>query len=222
MSESFAQLIARMRAEADAAVEPSVGTPRAAKVRDVRMNLWQAARVPPRLATAKLEHLEANIKAGLASWLDADSGDILTLLGKVGTGKSYAAVAVAREVILRIDEADLLARRAYAPSPVLFVSWVDLLASVRAFNRGDDPVGSAAGFRGCLIVDDLGAAAATDFAKEQLFRLIDSRYRDCLRTVLTADLEVAVLGDKLGDRVASRMLSGTVLKIQGSDRRLSK
>jgi DNA replication protein DnaC len=73
-----------------------------------------------------------------------------------------------------------------------------------------------------LIIDDLGAEKLTDYVIQAWYSIIDYRYSNMLPTVITSNLSVAELAVRFGDRIASRIASGNVLTLRGSDRRLEK
>lgn len=74
-----------------------------------------------------------------------------------------------------------------------------------------------------LIVDDIGAEQVTDWVRERMISLIHSRYSNGLCTIYTSNLSPEELREKLGDRVASRVLgSSTEVEITGGDWRLEK
>jgi DNA replication protein DnaC len=209
--------------------------------RCIRRNMWHAAQIPKRLQGARFADLDAATQAAVGLWIDDPDAALLTFTGAVGSGKTHAAVATVHESIARmpddavfkacyICERDRIARMRDDELSALglrwpvasFVSWPDALADVREFRKDEDPAGRLAAFDGILLLDDLAAGAATDFGRETLYRIIDKRWRDGLRLVTTADVAPKALAERLGDRIASRLLSGTVLKIQGGDRRLTR
>lgn len=66
-----------------------------------------------------------------------------------------------------------------------------------------------------LVLDDLGAEHTTDWARGQVFKLVDYRYANRLPLVVTSNSNP----EKWGDRLASRVLRGTVLSCEGGDYR---
>lgn len=56
-----------------------------------------------------------------------------------------------------------------------------------------------------LIIDDLGAAKASDWTEEITYRLINRRYNYELPTLITTNLPIRDLRAYLGDRVTSRL-----------------
>lgn len=60
-----------------------------------------------------------------------------------------------------------------------------------------------------LVLDDLGAGQYTDWAADSLYRIIDARWSNDRPTIATTNLLAEELRDVIGDRIASRMASGT-------------
>ncbi|GAB4334815.1 MAG: hypothetical protein Kow0010_22050 [Dehalococcoidia bacterium] len=127
----------------------------------------------------------------------------LVFAGSSGTGKTHLAAAVANE-------------RIQLGQPVLFMSVPDLLDHLRAgYDATDEELRYERLFEQVrqaplLILDDIDAAAPTDWAKEKLFQIVNGRYNEVLPTVFTCarrpeDLEDRRLSTRLCDEVVSRV-----------------
>ncbi|MFF9785053.1 ATP-binding protein [Streptomyces nigrescens] len=138
-------------------------------------------------------------------------GPSLLLIGRTGRGKTWQAYGAIRSLLARgIDvrweattAADLYADM--RPSSGLDAEWM-----LRRLMR--TPL---------LLLDDLGAAKTTEWTEELTYRLINQRGIHQLPTLITSNLRVSDLRDKLGDRVASR-ITGMVsqqLAFKGPDLR---
>lgn len=57
-----------------------------------------------------------------------------------------------------------------------------------------------------LIFDDLGSATNTEWQKEMILELIDNRYSDCKKTLITTNFNALELKNHLGERTSSRIL----------------
>lgn len=161
---------------------------------------WWLAQVPPMYADASWGDLDASQRF---DWPE-DSLN-LVLAGGVGTGKTHTAYALGHA----------FARRGQW---VRAVTVVDLLAAFRP--DGDHGLVRAAQACHVLILDDLGATKATDFAVEQMTALLDLRIREGRRTIVTTndtetDLEAA-WGGRFVDRLRYRR---TVKVFTGESRR---
>ena len=56
-----------------------------------------------------------------------------------------------------------------------------------------------------LALDDIGAARVTGWAQERLFEILNHRYNERRRTVLTTNLGAAELEERLGDLIVARI-----------------
>lgn len=127
----------------------------------------------------------------------------LVFAGASGTGKTHLAAAIANERIQR-------------GQPVLFMSVPDLLDHLRAgYDASDEELSYERVFEQVrqaplLVLDDIDAAAPTDWAREKLFQIVNGRYNETLPTVFTSarapeDLDDRRLATRLGDAAVSRV-----------------
>ena len=78
---------------------------------------------------------------------------------------------------------------------------------------------------GLLVLDDIGAERATDWAVEQLTRLVDRRVADGLPIVCTSNLPLGRLGEAWGGMPGERLVSRLAgacerIEVTGDDWRL--
>ena len=135
----------------------------------------------------------------------------LLFWGDVGTGKSYAAACIANALLeMRI--------------PVLMTNFSKMLNQMGGLYSEErfSYISSLSGFS-LLIIDDLGIERSTDYAKEQVYSIIDERYKSGLPVVVTTNLTIEDLRCpmQLADaRIYSRILEMcTPVHVAGSDRR---
>lgn len=123
------------------------------------------------LARAYVENWEENEQLGKG----------LLLWGNVGTGKSYLAGCIANALLDR-------------GVAVLMTNFSRLLNRLTDFSAGDKNayIQSLNAYR-LLIVDDLGVERGSDFVKEQVFQIVDSRYRTGLPMIVTTNLPLSHL-----------------------------
>ena len=103
-------------------------------------------------------------------------GKGLLLYGHCGTGKTYAACEVANALI----------DKGYS---VLVTNFARVLNSLQgAYEKQDyiDSINSNA----LLVLDDLGIERDTPFAREQVYNIIDARYRAGLPMIITTNLKM--------------------------------
>lgn len=118
----------------------------------------------------------------------------LVMVGPVGCGKTHLAYGIAG-ACLRED------------IPVFAGTSADILSSLRArYDKGDfDTIFEQVRNVGVLVIDDLGAERATEWAKEKLFQLINWRYQNALPLVVTSNLHPSTR--EAQDRIDGRLLS---------------
>jgi len=123
----------------------------------------------------------------------------LVLLGTFGCGKTHLAAAIASA---------LLAQNRAAP----YVSVPDLLDHLRSTFAPDSKVTYDELFETIrtaplLILDDLGTQSSTAWAQEKLYQLFNYRYNARLPTVVTTNLSLDELDQRLGSRLSDVSLS---------------
>ena len=102
----------------------------------------------------------------------------LLLWGDVGTGKSFLAGCIANALL---DKG----------VPVMMTNFTRLLNKLTDMYGGDRNgyIDSLKAYP-LLIIDDLGVERNSDFAREQVYNIIDSRYRSQLPMIVTTNLTV--------------------------------
>lgn len=137
-------------------------------------------------------------------------GSSLLLLGATGTGKTYQAYGAVQALSL-----------SGAACRWNFLAASEIYARLRPRHGLDsEDEFHRLATTSFLVIDDLGAAKATDWTEEVNYRLINYRYENTLPTLLTSNVPPRELGATLGDRVASRIIEMTQrLILKGPDRR---
>lgn len=135
--------------------------------------------------------------------------------GKAGRGKTYNIVAQFKDDISKGKNAAftnvtrLLTRikASFKPNPEEYESdIIDYYSNVKV-----------------LYLDDLGVDKVTDFVASTLCAIIDSRYQNELKTIITSNISDEELSDYVGDRITSRILGMcVVVELCGVDRRLAE
>ena len=145
-------------------------------------------------------------------WLSKEKS-IFYFCGNVGTGKTYFAASLWN--YLEEKKQNL---RAYRES--------EFFSEIKKVISQDWDYGCEIK-RLCeskwLILDDMGTSQMTDWQKEVLFTLIDTRISNGLPTLITSNLSLQDVKEILGDRVFSRLRSikNTIIQLDGEDRRQS-
>ncbi|WP_329553708.1 ATP-binding protein [Streptomyces sp. NBC_00696] len=178
------------------------------------------AGMPPRYRAAVADHpqvlawardvAEAAVAPSPGARRQVTTGPSLLMAGVVGAGKTHQAYGAVRRLV----------------QSGVGVRWrattaADLYADLRP-RPGVDSERELAAVSRCplLIIDDLGAAKASEWVEEVTYRLINRRYNHMLPTLITTNLAIKDLRAHLGDRVTSRLAQMTTrVEFEPVDRR---
>lgn len=182
---------------------------------------WQSA-TPYRYRDATATEPAVTAWADRAAANPRDAGFLL-LTGPFGTGKTHQAYGALR----RIAEAGP------ARYEVIATTAPDMYALLRP--GGSDRGGEAELKRltrvPLLLLDDLGTEKISEWTEEATYRLLNERYNECRPLIITSNLPADSrdqrgvkqgpdLGDKLGERITSRLRQMTTLvALDGADLR---
>jgi DNA replication protein DnaC len=175
---------------------------------------WSCLR-PPEAAEAVrdfAEHLE--------TWLAEGMG--LTLAGDVGTGKTHVAVGLVKLACgLGIG--------------ARFLTMAELLGAIKATYdqeraaarrrsgvkaTGETDLLDALAGLPLLALDDLGSENPTPWVRDRLYTLINRRYLGRRPTIVTTNLSLDALAERLGEPTVSRLWGASlVVKLRGADYR---
>lgn len=156
-------------------------------------------------------------RAYVRNWKEAIRNNVgLLLFGDVGTGKSFFAGCIANALL----DQDV---------PVLMTSFPTILNRL----SGVYPEERAEFIHGLndydlLIIDDLGVERSTEFAMEQMFEVIDRRYRSGKPMIITTNLSLeqlrnppdlahARIYERILERCAPILFSGENFRKQKSE-----
>ncbi len=135
------------------------------------------------------------------TFAEAPSGWLL-LQGRVGTGKTHLAAAIAnhhvhviRHKSLFMIVPDLLDHLREAFNPKSEVTYDERFETIRSV-----PL---------LVLDDLGTENATTWAREKLFQIVNHRYNAQLPTVITTNQDM----DTIDERIRSRILDVSLVRV---------
>lgn len=137
------------------------------------------------------------------------TGKGLLLYGNTGTGKTYAACEIANALI---DQG----------YPVLVTNFARILNTLQGTFEKQEYIDSHNNYA-LLVIDDLGIERDTAYAKEQVFNIIDSRYRSGLPMIITTNLTMEKIKNpedienrRIYDRILERCFP---IEVGGSSRR---
>lgn len=136
-------------------------------------------------------------------------GKGLLLYGKCGTGKTFAACEVASALIEK-------------GRPCLVTNIAYIVNTLSGFDDSKEYIDSLNKFD-LLVIDDFGTERRTEFMEEQLFSVIDARYRSGKPMIITTNLSLDEIkspktegGERLFDRIIERCMP---IEVNGVNRR---
>ncbi len=152
---------------------------------------------------ADKEKLSEKIKSAVVEAVDKDKG--LFILGGTGTGKTYAMHVLAKNKgkvenfsMLLAELRDTMQRGYYFEQIKTFVN------------------------QEYMFIDDIGAEKTSDFVLEVLYLIINGRYENMKKTVLSSNMDLDKFSERYGDRILSRIAElCVVVKLEGDDKRIS-
>ena len=156
-------------------------------------------------------------RAYVCNWKEAIKNNVgLLLFGDVGTGKSFFAGCIANALL----DQDV---------PVLMTSFPTILNQLTGVYPEErmEFINSLNDYD-LLIIDDLGVERSTEFAMEQMFEVIDRRYRSGKPMIITTnltleqlrnppDLAHARIYERILERCAPILFSGESFRKQKSE-----
>lgn len=138
----------------------------------------------------------------------------ILLSGKTGCGKTHLAVATLREFIIK-SETPIYSNPIFITSPELLLH----IRSCFATNSDEFALVDRYSKAPVLILDDLGADKATEWAVNTLYLIIDRRNKDLLPTFITTNLSIQEIENQYGARIASRLSDMKIVEIKMADYR---
>ncbi|MCD8366016.1 MAG: ATP-binding protein [Clostridiales bacterium] len=151
-------------------------------------------------------------KRYVAQWPEAKKRNLgLLLWGDIGTGKSFTAACIANALMEK-------------SIPVLMTNFSKILNQMGGM-YSDERYRYIASFSAydLLVIDDLGIERSTDYALEQVYAVIDERYKTGKPLIITTNLTVSKMKnpeDVAHARIYSRVLElCTPVQVHGNDRR---
>lgn len=189
-------------------------------------DVWRRANVPEEFA-----HVPADKRAFDTAQTLFD-GRALYFLGKNGRGKTYAACQVAKAYLIKSTYRDRGTMRCWKSCQ--FVTAQGVLSSLRSswdrWDQNEEDVFQRWAGVDLLILDDLGKGVPSEWAAENMFRLVDARWSSHRPMIVTSQYDADDLADryaKAGDETMGALMSrldGWCVgrEFGGPDRRLEK
>lgn len=135
----------------------------------------------------------------------------LFLTGTSGTGKTFTSVICAKVALLQ-------------EKSVYFSSVTDLLSDLRPNEAY--PAKSADILKRCkevdlLILDDIGHEKSSQWVREQLYMIINSRWNSMKATIFTSNFDIQNIETTISSAVHSRIRGESIyVKFNDSDKRI--
>ncbi|MDR6857231.1 ATP-binding protein [Variovorax guangxiensis] len=166
----------------------------------VTFETFEAATDPQRKALQACQDFAGGDLKGGAPWL----------IGRPGVGKTHLAASIVSHVIrqrgrgacihgvheiMQMLRARMGAKKEARP-------WEDEIETLEELRDwlGRVPL---------LVLDEIGVSRGSDWEAEQLFTIVDARYRHELPTIVVSNLPAGELKPLLGDRVYDRLREGS-------------
>lgn len=166
-----------------------------------RTRRW-AEFVPPRYVDAALSAVvdrDPAVGAALSAWTGSEN---LILTGSLGTGKTFAALAVVRPAV-------------EGGRTVVYWSTGRLLQELRPGAESTSALLGSLLAADVLVLDDLGVEKVSEWTSEQLTIVIDDRYQN-LRPIVVTTNDLGSLVSSTRARGESRLIHGaTVIGLDG-------
>lgn len=208
--------LARKHVKNPALFAPATEADMDAKEREIELErLTRQAEI--RLSRLPSKYRQADYIPGPAGfkakeWTEAyRAGDRsgLVLMGTVGTGKTWLAAAIVRDLSIHTR-----------PVPCTFITTADLLDYLRKARPGLDVDMVQFATAPVLVLDDFGQENRTEWASEQLYRLAHARSHNDHPTIVTTNLSGPEIHEKYEPRTVQRLFGGSkLIQLAGDSRR---
>jgi DNA replication protein DnaC len=176
---------------------------------DCQTTALVARRIPPLYRNARLADFKEATIARVRLFFSQPDALGLLIVGPTGVGKTYLAAAITRELIENRQ-------------PVHFLEVSRLYSELRECMRSDESeetlLAQYVNVR-WLVLDDFGAGALTDFERRYALDLLNRRANAKRKTILTTNLRLEEIAEKVDERIASRLSGFQQIEAQGKDRR---
>lgn len=210
LSEHFWQGCTRCQFDALHSADEAVRKPAQALRRDWGMNVsLMASDIPLRFRAATLDTYRTDTEGQAVALTECrdyvhgfernwELGRSMMLLGDVGTGKTHLGCAIAQQVI-----------RSYGAS-ARYTMAIEIIRDIKmTFDKKSEQterdVYASLLAPDLLVIDEVGVQHGSDFERQVLFEVIDSRYRQLMPTIVISNLGLAGLRKCLGDRAVDRL-----------------
>lgn len=157
-----------------------------------------------RYKDATIEECDVKLKDAIKLAIEEKKG--IFVYGNTGVGKTYFCYAVGNTKKIKVENFVLLLSEFRDYMMKGFYN-----EKVKELCEAD-----------YLIIDDIGSEKVTDFVIEFIYTIVNRRYENQKRTILTTNLQFKEFGDRYGDRILSRIAEMCIMvELKGNDKRLN-
>jgi DNA replication protein DnaC len=170
--------------------------------------------VPRKYQNCSFDTFEGNDKLVDALRTLTETGfDGIVLTGNTGCGKTHLAVSLMKALV---DKENIFCS--------VFTTAPELLLRLRESFREsametEDMIIRAYTNSQLLVLDDLGSEKTSEYTITSLYIILDRRDREMMSTIVTTNLSLREIEEKLGARIASRLSAWRNIKINMPDYR---
>lgn len=172
--------------------------------------------LPARYKDAKVTNFK-NYSKPLQLWCaDPESWSLFITSANAGSGKTRMAYALGLYWLEQSID--------HALRGCLVFSTSDLYDQIRHQSMEEDEssiVDGLAAYHGLLILDDWGVEKQSEHCTAQMYRVLNTRYNNYAKTVITSNLSVGAIAELTDERLSSRLYEGSFLELDGNDRRMA-
>jgi DNA replication protein DnaC len=174
--------------------------------------ILESTGIPPRYMEASLDSWKSGspamdkVKDKLVNYcasfdIALERGNNLIFIGQPGTGKTYAACCVIREIVVKRDHT------------AAYVTASEFLLRLRNSYGQDSEECEMDVFAdyttpSLLVLDEVGRHKDSKHASDSLFALLDRRYREVRPTIIISNMSKEEIIDYLGEALVSRLRQG--------------
>jgi DNA replication protein DnaC len=166
-----------------------------------------------------------DIKSDYQDFVDRilNLGKSFFITGSPGTGKTVLMADVMSRYFKRKAYYNAYLKE-YQPRGK-WISYPKFIIEIQCSFKDGNPiemVESVANLGYWLAIDDLGAEKLTEFVEEVTYFILNEREQNMRKTIITSNLSLAQIADKMGERISSRIAGiCDIIKLEGNDRRIS-
>ena len=189
-------------------------------------------RIPQRYYSADIKNIPNNVANDLVGFMNHES---YFIHGDVGCGKTYLICALIINYLKNmrysvIENIDKLSVILGGYSDPYFISMPDMILMFKKSFKDDseyseDYLIDRFSNEHILLLDDIGVEKPSDWALQTIYSIIDRRNNNMRQTVFTSNYSIKDLKDRIGERIASRIVEmcgkKNIINLKGKDRRLA-